>query len=113
MKPLFRWTVGTCLQQGLDVLCESFDKTIKVFGENRFDWVVCYNTLSIEQVRFLKNKIGSRKIELYAQCWDDCPIPDVCWSPVKSDGSYEWNGNRAGGTLWKVSPARLRLDKNV
>jgi hypothetical protein len=29
-----------------------------------------------------------------------------------ADGSFEWNGNKCGGTLWKVTPSRLRMDSH-
>lgn len=111
-KPLFRWTVGHCLQQGLDILVESFDKTINCLGEDKFDWFVCYNGLSVDQVRFISSKIGNRRISLMSQNWADCPIPDICWSPARSDGSFEWNGGKCGGTLWKVTPPRIRMDSH-
>ena len=37
MKPLFRWTVGSCLQQGLDILAESINKTTQVLGLDHSD----------------------------------------------------------------------------
>lgn len=109
-KPLWRWTCGSCLQQGLDILAESIDRTIAALGEDRFDWMICYNGLNSDQLMFIKNAIGSRPIMLESQDWVDCAIPDQCNSPVRSDGSFEWNGNRCGGTLWKVAPARKRIE---
>lgn len=110
MKPLFRFTVGACLQQGLDILVESLNKTIKTLGENTFDWYICYNALNAEQIRFLINNV--KNVTLFAQNWADCPIPDICWSPQRPDGSFEWNGNITGGTLWKVAPPRLRMESH-
>jgi len=109
-KPLFRWTIGSCLQQGLDVLAESIARTTKTLGIDGWDWVVCYNALRKEDVEFLEGAIGDRPIKLYAQNWANCAIGDNCQSPRRRDGSFEWNGNRCGGTLWKVTPARMRME---
>lgn len=110
MKPLFRWTCGGCLQQGLDILAESLEQTTKALGIDRFDWMICYNGLTCDDIAFLQTAIGDKPIELVSQDWKDCAIPDTCRTPRRSDGSFEWNGNRCGGTLWKVSPARVRID---
>lgn len=109
-KPLFRFTVGNCLQQGLDVLSESIKITTKVLGVDDWDWMICYNGLSMDNIKFLKEVIGDRPIELMDQKWSDCPIDDEIQSPRRKDGSFEWNGTRCGGTLWKVCPPRMRMD---
>lgn len=111
-KPLIRWTVGSCLQQGLDVLAESIHRTTKTLGIENFDWLICYNALNRENIEFLKTAIGSKPIQLFAQNWIDCPIDDQCQSPRRPDGSMEWNGNRCGGTLWKCCPARMRMESH-
>lgn len=110
MKPLFRWTVGGCIQQGLDIMAESIDRTTSALGEDTFDWMICYNGLNSDQLSFLKDAVGSRPIVLEPQNWTDCAIPDQCQSPARQDGSFEWNGNICGGTLWKVAPARKRIE---
>lgn len=110
MKPLFRWTVGSCLQQGLDILAESIDRTTAALGEDSFDWMICHNGLNSEQLKFIQNIIGDREIVLEPQQWSDCAIPDQCGTPLRPDGSFEWNGNKVGGTLWKVAPARKRIE---
>lgn len=109
-KPLFRFTVGSCLQQGLDILAESIRKTTETLGIHNFDWVVCYNALNRENLDFIKKAIGDRPVQLFAQNWVDCPIDDACRSPRRPDGSYEYNGNRCGGTMWKTCPARMRME---
>lgn len=111
-KPLYRWTVGGCLQQGLDILAESIEITTKTLGIDTFDWMICYNGLTSDNIEFLKKAIGDKPVELVAQDWKNCAIPDTCKSPRRSDGSYEWDGRRCGGTLWKVSPARMRLNSH-
>lgn len=108
MRPLLRWTVGNCLQQGLDILSESINRTTRALGLDSWDWALCYNGLNKDQVQFLQKSIGDRPIQLVAQNWADCPINDNCQSPRRKDGSFEWNGNHCGGTLWKVCPARMR-----
>ena len=111
-KPLWRWTVGACLQQGLDILAESIVKTTKAMGIDAFDWAICYNGLTRENLEFIRKSIGDRPIQLILQNWADCPINDNCQSPRRKDGSFEWNGNRCGGTLWKVCPPRLRMNSH-
>lgn len=109
-KPLFRWTVGCCLQQGLDILAESISKTTKTLGLDNFDWLICYNGLNKDKLSFIRKAIGDRPIQLFAQNWTDCPVDDNCRSPLRQDGTYEWNGNHCGGTLWKVCPPRMRME---
>ncbi len=111
-KPLFRFTVGSCIQQGLDILAESICRTLPALGQDRFDWMICYNGLSSENLAFLEEKIGDLPITLYEQQWHDCPIDDYAQSPRRPDGSYEWNGNHCGGTLWKVCPPRMRMESH-
>lgn len=109
-KPLFRFTVGGCLQQGLDVLAESIHRTTKALGLDMFDWVICYNGLNRDNLQFLQRAIGDLPILLHNQDWATCPINDNCQTPRRRDGSYEINGNRCGGTMWKTCPPRMRLD---
>lgn len=109
-KPLFRWTVGNCLQQGLDILAESIHRTTKALGVDNWDWAVCYNGISRDDLQFLQKAIGTRPVQLVAQSWATCPVNDNMQTPRRSDGSFEWNGNRCGGTMWKVCPARMRME---
>jgi len=111
-KPLFRFTVGSCCQQGLDILVESITRTTKSLGFDNWDWAVCHNGLNGENVEFLKKAIGDRPIHLIAQNWALCPVPDHCQTPRRRDGSFEWNGNKCGGTMWKVCPARMRMESH-
>lgn len=109
-KPLFRWTVGSCVVQGLDILAESVKKTTRTLGVDKFDWMICYNALSEDNLAFLKGAIQGLPVTLFEQNWDHCPVPDERQSPVRADGTIEWNGSRCGGTMWKVCPARMRMD---
>ena len=108
MKPLFRWTLGPCLQQGLDILEESVKKTIETLGFDNFDWAICYNGLTRDQVDCVKKFIEGRSIHLILQDWSNCPVPDNVQTPQRKDGSFQPNGTQCGGTMWKVCPARLR-----
>ncbi len=112
VKPLFRWTVGSCLQQGLDILAESINRTTRALGVDNWDWAVCHNGLNKENLDFLAQAIGDRPIQLVSQNWATCPVPDNCQTPRRRDGSFEWNGNRCGGTMWKVCPARMRMESH-
>jgi hypothetical protein len=111
-KPLFRWTVGNCLQQGLDILAESINRTTRTLGLHNWDWAVCYNGINRDDLEFLKKAIGSKPVQLVSQSWATCPINDNCQTPRRKDGSFEWNGTRCGGTLWKVCPPRLRMESH-
>jgi hypothetical protein len=66
--------------------------------------------LNREELAFLKNAIGKKPVQLISQTWATCPIDDNCQTPRRKDGSFEWNGTRCGGTMWKVCPARMRMD---
>ena len=48
-KPLFRFTVGPCIPQGLEVLKESVKKTTATLGIDAFDWMICHNGLSEDE----------------------------------------------------------------
>jgi len=109
-KPLFRWTIGNCLQQGLDILAESINRTIKALGYENWDWAICYNGLTRENLEFIQKVVGDRRIHLLPQSWATCPVNDNCLTPRRRDGSFEWNGNKCGGTMWKVCPARMRME---
>lgn len=109
-KPLFRWTLGDCLQQGLDILAESVIRTTRALGVDNWDWVICYNGISPSSLEFLKRIVSGTPVQLLPQNWLSCPIPDNVQTPRRPDGSFEWNGNRCGGTMWKVCPARLRME---
>lgn len=109
-KPLWRWTVGNCLPQGMEILTESIQRTTKALGVDVWDWAVCYNGLEKEHVTSLMEAIGDLPIRFVAQNWVTCPVKNNCQSPRRKDGSYEWNGNYCGGTMWKVCPARMRME---
>lgn len=110
MKPLWRYTCGPCTQQGLEILCESINKTTDVIGIDNFDWMICHNDLTQDELEIIKQGIGSKPIELYQQTWDDCPIYESKGSTKTQDGTLIKDGNIAKGTLWKVCPARMRID---
>lgn len=116
MKPLFRWTVGPCLQQGLDILEVSVRRTTESLGFDNFDWAIMTNGLSGDQATFVKRIIGSlgskREIFLKNQAWSECPIPDDMQIPRRTDGSFIADGNKCGGTLWKVCPPRVRMESH-
>ena len=112
MKPLFRYTIGACLQQGLDILVESIRKTTQALGVDNFDWVVCYNALGVQELGYIRKNIGNIPVEFFAQTWKYSPLPEASQSPKRSDGTFEWNGKICGGTLWKVCPPRLRIESH-
>lgn len=109
-KPLFRWTVGPCTQQGLDILAESVVRTPKALGVDKWDWVICYNDITPESLKFLEGVVAGKPIHLMPQVWAHVPINDNCQSPRRMDGTFEFDGRRTGGSLWKVCPARMRME---
>lgn len=111
-RPLFRWIIGNCLPQGIEILSESIETTTKCLGLHNWDWAICYNGITKEEVIGLNEIIDGRPISLIAQNWQTCPVNDECQSPRRNDGSYEYDGKRCGGTMWKVCPARMRMDSH-
>lgn len=111
-KPLFRWTVGPCLPQGLEILIESVHRTTSAFGVDNWDWCICYNGLNKDEVGFIQRAAEGLPITLYSQDWATCPVNDNMQTPRRRDGSFEWNGNRCGGTMWKSCPPRLRMESH-
>jgi len=111
-KPLFRWTVGPCLQQGLDILAESIYRTTAALGVENWDWLICYNGLDASEIDFIKKAIDDLPVQMMNQSWTHCPVPDNCQTPKLKNGSFQWNGNKCGGTLWKVCPARVRMESH-
>lgn len=109
-KPLWRWTVGGCTQQGLDILAESVFRTTRALGEDAWDWMICHNSLTRDGQESLREIVQGRPIAIHEQSWDDCPIDDAAASPVRADNTVEVDGALCGGTLWKVCPARMRPD---
>jgi hypothetical protein len=110
IKPLFRWTVGNCTQQGLEILEESVFRTMRALGEGNWDWMICHNGLCPMKQNFLRHIVQGKPIAIHEQSWSNCPIDDDAWSPIREDGSIELDGNRCGGTLWKVCPGRMRIN---
>lgn len=91
---------------------ESVRKTTETLGFDKFDWAICYNGLTKDQVNFVKKVIGGRSVHLILQDWGNCPIPDDMQTPRRADGSFQPDGTRCGGTLWKVCPPRLRMESH-
>lgn len=108
MRPLFRWTVGPCIQQGFDILTESVKKTTQVLGDS-FDYMICYN--GIKDVSILEQVVLGTSVRLYEQTWDHVPI-DESMRYVNSETGTEFNhdGNIVGGSFWKVVPPRMRME---
>lgn len=110
-KPLARWNVGGHITScGFDVLKESIKTTRKVLDKYDFDYVICYNNLSVSRKMEIK-EYERQGIQTLEQKWETCPIPfQECLNPVKADGSIEDNTGSVGGTLWKITPPRLRIN---
>lgn len=81
-------------------------------GPDVWDWVICHNGLTQDDLTYLNNRIKNApgRVALIPQNWALCPVPDHCQTPRRRDGSFEWNGTKCGGTMWKVCPARMRME---
>lgn len=112
MTPIFRWTVGNVTRQGMEILEESVFRAMKVYGDDAFEWMICHNGLTDEMKTQLRFIVQQRPIRLVEQSWDDCPIPDNHWTPIRPDGRIEVDGKKCGGTLWKVCPARVDVNRH-
>ena len=44
------------------------------------------------------------------QDWGMCPVGDNMQTPRREDGSFNYDGNTCGGTMWKVVPPRMRME---
>lgn len=95
----------------MEILEESVFRTMKCLGANNFDWMICHNGMTPDQMSYLEYIVQGRPIELVEQSWSDCPIPDHQWSPI-IDGKVIVDGQKAGGTLWKVCPARVDINRH-
>lgn len=112
-KPLFRWTCGSCLPQGFEILAESVKRTTESLGVDRFDWMICYNGIDVKELDIVKEKNQNIPLVYVEQDWSNTPIlDDVSWASPKKNGRIEWNGNHCGGTMWKVSPPRMRMESH-
>jgi hypothetical protein len=105
VKPLFRWTIGPCLQAGKHTLKESILKTSEALGRDKFNWMVCYNGINVEELEFVESLLPG--ITLYGQNWNDCPIPDNEQSIKTDSGEISKECHIVGGSLWKLCPPRL------
>lgn len=92
-RPLMRWTMGNVSEAGWECLSESIRVTTKVYPE--FDFVICHNNLSSEQVTRL-SKMG---IQLYCQKKEEIVIN------YRSD---EKTIESVVDYFWKLAPPRLR-----
>lgn len=106
MKPVFRWTIGNCTDQGLEILGESVCRAVQLY-EDTFDWYICHNNLTQEQ-KAVVDAIGEyNNVSLYQQHIHELPFPQISMGSPKSGGVFDWDGTKVGGTCWKLCPSRL------
>ena len=89
MRPLWRWTIGEVSEVGWEIFSESVRQAVKVYPE--FDFVICHNNLSLEEVIFLK-KWG---VPLHSQ---------------KFEYPFQYCEKNQTDYSWKLVPPRLRMD---
>lgn len=107
IKPLLRWVIGGTIRQGIHILKESINRTVKVFG-GRFDYMVCYNNMAVDDLNFITRVFPF--VTLHRQDWMDCPISDHMTTTRQNDGSVRTDVYSCGGSLWKLCPPRMRMD---
>ena len=54
-RPLWRWTIGNTIKQGLEILEESVFRALKLYGDYDIDWAICYNGLNDQSVENLQS----------------------------------------------------------
>jgi len=108
-NPIIRWTIGNVGPLGLRTLFTSISSITKIY-KNRFRFFVCHNSLPDYKLRAIKNFLNGSEVELYEQKWSECCIPDNLRSIYDNNGNIIFNNGECGGSLWKVTPARLDLN---
>jgi hypothetical protein len=88
-RSLLRWTIGDVSPYGFETLAASISRAKSIYGK-KFDYVVCHNCLSGEQL----SKLQGMNVDLYEQKRDCC--------------SLAVNPGRTNS--WKLFPPRLRRD---
>tara|TARA_Y100000034_G_scaffold117749_1_gene157570 strand:+ start:18329 stop:19363 length:1035 start_codon:yes stop_codon:yes gene_type:complete len=109
MKPVFRWTIGNCTDQGIEILWESVRRAIQIY-EDTFRWYIFYNNLSPKQLHIVETIAKTFKVKLVQQSRHDLPIPQMRMGTPKTKGVFDWDGNKCGGTVWKLCPPRIDRD---
>jgi len=87
MKPLVRWTVGNCSDDGISMLEVAVYKFIRLYGD-LFDYKIFYNDLP----ELYKNRLQALGIELVEKDPHSLPLLPTC------------------GPFWKLYPPRDRLN---
>ena len=94
IKPLIRWTIGPCREEGIKSLFYSVRSFIELYPD--FEYVICYN--QIEEECLLSVKKLDERIRLINQ-------NDYLNSfPIKPQLEYQ--------TYWKLYPPRLDITKH-
>jgi hypothetical protein len=60
LKPLFRWVVGPMSSEGLILFKMAVKKVKKIYG-NKFDYLICYNNIEIDNLLDLKIDFFNQK----------------------------------------------------
>ncbi len=110
MKPLFRWTVGPCIPQGLNILEESVRNAVSIY-ENEFDWLILYNNLNDEQLARLKLISSCYGVEIQEQKSSDSPFGEPK-SIAENEGKFPIRGDGCTGSIWKLCPPRMRISSH-
>ena len=109
MKPVFRWTVGNCTDQGIEILCESVRRAVQIY-EDKFDWYICHNNLKPKQLVDIVTMSDMFGVKMRKQSSRGLPISQSSMGSPMSGSEFDWDGSRVGGTLWKLCPPRMQYD---
>lgn len=109
MKPVFRWTVGNCTDQGVEILCESVRRAVQIY-EDEFDWHICHNNLKPKQLVDLVCISEMFNVKMKKQSSRELPISQSSMGSPMSGSEFDWDGSRVGGTVWKLCPPRINYD---
>lgn len=85
---ILRWTMGKTLPTGFEILRESIFTALRLF-KDRFDYYLCYNTISEKDLSFVPDKVVLVK-------------QDENTRPLLGDKQF-------GGSGWKQCPPRIDI----
>ena len=109
-KPVFRWTVGSCGPNSLDLLEESVHRLRLIYKEI-FQYFIYYNGVTDDERNRIEKISQQHGIRPVKQDWKWCPIDnnEKFATPRNEQGDLQPDGKYCGGTLWKVCPARANM----
>ena len=110
-KPLFRWIMGNTSHLGPDVLKESVKMSLKVFGKESFDWIICSNATSPQIVNQINSISSQYNVPVVQSSWEDFPLdPSIIPQKYDIDEAHGIPSGDRQGSFWKMCPPRMRVE---